>query len=93
MVMKAINVAELKAHLSSYLRMAQDGEHIVVMDRKTPIAEIVPIARERGAPWARLARSGLVRPGTQDWGSLETSALKKRVSAAKLLDAVRDDDR
>ena len=36
--MKAINVTELKAHLSKYLRMAARGSLIIVKDRDEPIA-------------------------------------------------------
>ncbi len=41
-VMKEVRIAELKAHLSEYLRLAQRGEHLIVLDRDTPIAAIVP---------------------------------------------------
>lgn len=43
MVMKEVRIAELKARLSEYLRSVRRGERIVVMDRDTPIAEIVSI--------------------------------------------------
>ena len=40
--MKVINVTELKAHLSKYLRMAARGTRIVVKDREEPIAQLGP---------------------------------------------------
>lgn len=40
--MKRVGTAELKAHLSEHLRAVRDGEEIVVMDRRTPIARVVP---------------------------------------------------
>jgi len=40
--MKRVLISELKSHLSEHLRSAQAGESLVVMDRKTPIARIVP---------------------------------------------------
>ena len=40
--MKRVLISELKSHLSEHLRAVQGGEPIVVMDRKTPIARIVP---------------------------------------------------
>jgi antitoxin (DNA-binding transcriptional repressor) of toxin-antitoxin stability system len=43
--MRSINVAQLKAQLSACLRLAQSGERIVVLDRRQPIAEIVPLQR------------------------------------------------
>ena len=40
--MKRVLISELKSHLSEHLRAVQAGEPLVVMDRKTPIAKIVP---------------------------------------------------
>lgn len=45
-VMKEVRIAELKAHLSEYLRAVRGGQTIAVLDRETAIAQIVPI-RER----------------------------------------------
>lgn len=42
--MKRIGVADLKARLSEYLRVARKGGEVVVMDRDQPIARIVPYA-------------------------------------------------
>ena len=46
-------IAELKARLSEYLRRVRAGETLVVMDRATPVARIVPYAPEGEAPRAR----------------------------------------
>ena len=43
-VMKQVRIAELKAHLSHYLRAVRAGQSIAVLDRETPIAQIVPVA-------------------------------------------------
>jgi prevent-host-death family protein len=42
MVMKQVRIAELKARLSEYLRAVRHGETITVLDRETPVAQIVP---------------------------------------------------
>jgi prevent-host-death family protein len=42
-VMNAIGVAELKAHLSEHLQAVRRGETVVVLDRREPIARIVPL--------------------------------------------------
>jgi len=44
--MKQVRIAELKARLSEHLRAVQAGETIAVLDRNTPIAQLVP-TRER----------------------------------------------
>jgi prevent-host-death family protein len=40
--MKTVGIAELKAHLSEYLKSVRQGRTITVLDRETPIARIVP---------------------------------------------------
>ena len=41
---RGVRVAELKARLSAYLRRVRGGESITVLDRDTPIAQLVPLA-------------------------------------------------
>lgn len=43
---QTVRVAELKAGLSAYLRSARAGHSVVVCDRETPIARLVPYAPE-----------------------------------------------
>lgn len=38
-----VNIAHLKAHLSQYLRSVQKGHEVVIKDRETPIARLVPV--------------------------------------------------
>ena len=40
-VMKSVRVAELKSHLSEHLRSVRRGHPLIVLDRNTPIAQIV----------------------------------------------------
>ncbi len=89
--MRAINVSELKAHLSKYLRMASRGSRIVVRDRDEPIAQLGPPPREALAWQERLAREGRLRPGTQSWGKLKISKLDRNVDIQSSLRAVRED--
>jgi prevent-host-death family protein len=44
-----VGIAELEAHLSEYVRAAQEGEEIVIHDGDTPVAKLVPLT-ERRAP-------------------------------------------
>jgi prevent-host-death family protein len=41
-MMEGVRVAELKARLSEYLRRVRRGQTLTVLDRDTPIAQIVP---------------------------------------------------
>jgi prevent-host-death family protein len=40
--MKRAQIAELKAHLSKYLAQVRTGDTVIVCDRNTPIARLVP---------------------------------------------------
>lgn len=44
MVMQRAQIAELKAHLSKYLAQVRTGDTVIVCDRHTPIARLVPYA-------------------------------------------------
>lgn len=89
--MKVVNVSELKAHLSRYLRMASRGSQIVVRDRDEPIAQLGPPQAEAQSWRDRLAREGRLRLGTQKWGDLTISKLDRRVDVQASLRAVRED--
>ena len=51
--MNRANIADLRAHLSQYLRAVRRGERVIVLDRSTPVAVIIPYEE-----WARVS----VRP-------------------------------
>ena len=40
--MKSVNIAEMKARLSSYLALVEQGEEIQICRRNVPIARVVP---------------------------------------------------
>jgi prevent-host-death family protein len=89
--MKSINVTELKANLSKYLRLAARGTRIVVNDRHEPVAELGP-PQPGTAPWhQRLARLGRLRPGTQDWAKLKVSTTGHGIDIQASLREVRED--
>jgi antitoxin (DNA-binding transcriptional repressor) of toxin-antitoxin stability system len=89
--MKTINVTELKANLSRYLRLASRGARIVVKDRDEPIAQLGPLERDAGSWRERLTRTGRLRPGLQDWTSLKLTRLATPVDVQAALRAVRED--
>jgi prevent-host-death family protein len=63
--MKAVNIAELKNHLSVYLNKVRGGEEIVIRDRSLPIARIVPLNRsaDQDDELSALAAQGKLSPG------------------------------
>lgn len=44
-MIRSVNIAELKNRLSLYLNDVRTGKEILIRDRNTPIARIVPVAR------------------------------------------------
>jgi len=59
--MKQVRIAELKARLSEYLRAVRQGETIAVLDRETPVAQIVPV-RDRSTLRVRKPAPGTPPP-------------------------------
>ena len=59
--MKQVRIAELKARLSEYLRAVRGGESIAVLDRDTPVAQLIPV-RERLALRVRKPAPGTPPP-------------------------------
>jgi antitoxin (DNA-binding transcriptional repressor) of toxin-antitoxin stability system len=45
-IMKSVRIADLKARLSEHLRLVRKGRTLTVLDRDTPIAQIVPYQSE-----------------------------------------------
>ncbi len=59
--MQAVGIRDLKAHLSTYVGYASQGEEIIVTDRGREVALLVPITPERRAVL------GMVAEGTASW--------------------------
>ncbi len=69
--MTRAKIADLKNNLSRYLAYVREGGEVLVLDRETPVARLVPIspppdARSRqaaGDRWAEQRLAGLERQG------------------------------
>jgi prevent-host-death family protein len=94
---KTIGIRELKSRLSEVVRAVKAGEHVLVTDRGTVVAELVPPGRPTRDPsmpagLARLIERGIARLGaTNDPGLYATlpRLRRKPPSAARLLDEAR----
>jgi len=80
MVMKRANVSELKARLSEYLSGVRAGGDVIVYDRATPIARIVPF----DAPGDGLEIVEPTEPPSA-LGSLEPVRLRRKIDVMRLL--------
>ncbi len=45
--MKQVRIADLKARLSEHLRAVRAGESFAVLDRDTPVAQLIPVRESR----------------------------------------------
>ena len=78
--MKAIDINELKAHLSNSPLIASRGNRIVVHDRDEPIAQLGPLPSDVQSWRTHLqAQAGRLRTGPQKWERLRISKLKRRI--------------
>jgi prevent-host-death family protein len=57
---ESVGIKELKAHLSEFVERARQGRRVVVTDRGEPVAELIPLSRER-QNLAQLAAAGKLR--------------------------------
>ena len=97
--MREVGIRKLKNRLSEYIRLAREGEVVLVTDRGEVVAELraaEPVSElEREYPaLAEMARKGLVRlplkPNGPDAYPLLPSVTPPG-TAAKLLDEIRGD--
>ena len=93
--MRSTNIAELRNHLTRYLKEVRAGEEIVVRDRQRPFAKIVPLAQGDHAQDAALIASGLMRKAERTlpasfWRARRASV--KQDVAANAVSRDRDDD-
>jgi prevent-host-death family protein len=87
-VKKEIRIASLKAHLSECVRAAQKGDEILIKDRETPVARLVPIS-EFPSP-LQMIHAKRPGSGTHHMRSVKLRGLKPG-DAAKALAGVREE--
>jgi prevent-host-death family protein len=73
-VKKEVRIASLKAHLSAYVRAAQKGEEILIKDRETPVARLVPVSDS--PPPLQITRAKRPGTGTHQMRSVKLRGLK-----------------
>ncbi len=93
--MRSTNIADLRNHLTRYLKEVRAGEEIVIRDRQLPFAKIVPLAHDDEAEDATLVASGLMRRAERvlsgSFWRVHRPAIKREV-AANAVSRDRDDD-
>ena len=98
--MKKAKIAELRNGLSRYLDHVRAGGSVIVYDRDTPIAEIVPIKKSKVLSkeeldeerLARLEAKGAIIRGTGDFAAwLKTHKPIKIPGGAGVVEALLED--
>ncbi|HUG54647.1 MAG TPA: prevent-host-death protein [Vicinamibacteria bacterium] len=75
--MTKVGIADFKARLSEHLRAVRSGRTLTVLDRDTPIAQVIPFGPE---PPLR------IRPATRRPSQLKTRAApRRRVNSLRAL--------
>ena len=67
MVMKSVGVAELKGNLSKHLRAVRRGHPLTVLDRDTPVAQLIPYPEGEAALPVRRPAEGAGRLNQLRW--------------------------
>lgn len=63
--MKQARVSDLKNQLSRYLDYVRNGETVLVLDRKVPVAELRPVTEKvSNGRLMNLERKGIIRRGS-----------------------------
>lgn len=55
-----VKIGEFRNHCSAYLRRVQAGEDIIICDRKEPLAQVIPLHREK-----KRNRLNIIKPKTK----------------------------
>ena len=86
-------IGQLKARLSEFLSRVRAGEEVVITDRGTPVARMVPLEGRRAVEGRRaeLARAGLVREPSRTLDPAFHQAERPRDPGARSLEAVLEE--
>jgi len=61
MIEPGVNIRDLKAHLSKYLRKVKEGHTILITERGKPIGRIIPEREQIEERLARIVVAGLAK--------------------------------
>ncbi len=98
--MASVQIADLKNNLSAYLRKVRTGEELIVCDRKSPIAKIVPLnSGDLDLEAQELIAKGLMRPALKPFDAEAFFAIGRgvrmphvsRAALQRAMDFARED--
>ena len=91
--MRAVGLKVLKNKLSEYVRLAEQGETVLVTDRDRVVAELSPPQKSRSPMLADAVLAEAVRQGWITPPSMPSGGPPPRKPVMSLRDLIRDLDR
>ena len=88
--MESVSVRELRQHLSRYLRRVEKGEHLLVTERRRPVAVLGPLPEDVDVIDLLIA-TGEISPAAGDLLDLRLGAETSGRSTSELWDELRAD--
>jgi prevent-host-death family protein len=88
--MEHVSVRDLRQHLSRYLRRVEQGERLVVTERRRPVAMLGPLP-ERDDVLDHLIATGEARAASRDLLDLPAPQPVSGPSSQEILDDLRAD--
>src|ERR1051326_1472933 len=86
--MASVQIADLKNNLSAYLRRVRTGEEVIICDRKSPIAKIVPLGTtDFDLEEQELIAKGLMLPAQKPFDADAFFAIGSGVRMPRVSDA------
>jgi prevent-host-death family protein len=86
--MRSVQIAELKNNLSAYLRKVRTGEEVIICDRNSPIAKIVPLGTgDFDLEEQELIAKGLMLPAQKPFDADAFFAIGRGVRMPRVSDA------
>ena len=77
--MKQVKIADLKNNLSRHLAHVRAGGDLVVLDRSTPVARVIPFDRPFDRPRGHRGAAGEARAARQDdWAPDRLAEMERR---------------
>jgi prevent-host-death family protein len=89
--MASVQIADLKNNLSAYLRKVRTGEEVIICDRKSPIAKIVPLSTvDFDLEEQELIAKGLMLPAKTRFDADAFLAIGKGIRGSRVTKAAID---
>jgi len=95
--MRTAKISELKAKLSAYIEFVKNGEEVLIFDRNTPVARLIPAgpAGEYDERERRLIAKGILIPAkdSQNKAGFRPSPVGDHPISQEVMDQIWEEER